>query len=69
MKPSDEEKAIHAPTTHGALHLGLEIVVREEDNSVYVKFTGFETIEDADDYATMLQDSLPLLLFESEIKH
>jgi hypothetical protein len=69
MKPSDEDKAIHAPQTPGALHLGLEILVSEEDNSVYVKFTGFETIEDADDYALMLQDSLPLLLFESEIKH
>lgn len=69
MKPSDEDKAIHAPPAPGALHLGLEILVSEEDNSVYVKFTGFETIEDADDYATMLQDSLPLMLFESEIKH
>ena len=69
MKPSDEDKAIYAPQTPGALHLGLEILVSEEDNSVYVKFTGFDTIEDADDYALMLQDSLPLLLFESEIKH
>jgi hypothetical protein len=30
---------------------------------------GFENIEAADDYATYLQETLPLLLFESEIKH
>ena len=41
MKPSDEDKAIHAPPAPGALHLGLEILVSEEDNSVYVKFLYF----------------------------
>jgi len=69
MKPSDEDKVIHAYQNPDALHLELEILVSEEDNSVYVKFTGFETIDDADEYAIMLQESLPLLLFESEVKH
>jgi hypothetical protein len=49
--------------------LELEVIVSEEDNSIYVKFMGFENIEAADDYATYLQETLPLLLFESEIKH
>ncbi len=62
------------PTNHvsgnpDALQLGLEVIVSEEDNSVYVKFTGFETIEEADDYATYLTETLPLLLFESGTKH
>ena len=51
------------------LQLDLEVIVSEEDNAVYVKFNGFNTIEEADEYATYLQDNLPLLLFESEIKH
>lgn len=51
------------------LQLDLEVIVSEEDNSVYVKFNGFNNIEEADEYATYLQDRLPLLLFESEIKH
>ena len=49
--------------------LELEVIVSEEDNSIYVKFMGFENIQEADDYATFLQENLPLLLFESEIKH
>jgi hypothetical protein len=49
--------------------LELEVIVSEEDNSIYVKFMGFENIEAADDYAIYLQETLPLLLFESEIKH
>lgn len=52
-----------------ALHLDLEVIVSEEDNSVYVKFMGFENIEAADDYATYLTETLPLLLFESGTKH
>ena len=49
--------------------LDLEVIVSEEDNAVYVKFTGFEDIEEADSYANHLTEHLPLLLFESEIKH
>jgi hypothetical protein len=52
-----------------ALQLDLQVIVSEEDNSVYVKFTGFDTIEEADKYADHLTEHLPLLLFESEIKH
>ena len=49
--------------------LELEVIVSEEEKSIYVKFMGFENVEEADDYATFLQENLPLLLFESEIKH
>jgi len=62
------------PTNHisgdpNALHLDLEVIVSEEDNSVYVKFTGFENVDEADNYATYLTETLPLLLFESGTKH
>lgn len=37
----------------------------DESSAVYVKFTGFEDEEDADDYAEFLAETLPLLLFET----
>lgn len=57
--PNNENKTI----------IDLEVLVSEEDKTVYVKFTGFEELEDADNYAVFLTEHLPLLLFESEIKH
>jgi hypothetical protein len=59
----------HVSGNPDALQLNLEVIVSEEDNSVYVKFIGFDTIEEADEYATYLTDTLPLLLFESQVKH
>jgi hypothetical protein len=49
--------------------LGLQVLVVEEDNSVYVKFTGFDDIEEADEYAEYLTEVLPLMLFESGTQH
>jgi hypothetical protein len=49
--------------------IDLEVLVNEEKNEVYVKFSGFENIEEADDYAEYLLDVLPLMLFESGVKH
>jgi transposase len=43
----------------------IEVVVADDSNDVYVKFTGFEDGEDAEEYAQMLADTLPLLLFET----
>lgn len=37
----------------------------EEEPAVYVKFTNFETAEDAEEYAEFLAETLPLLLFET----
>lgn len=51
------------------VELDLQVLVSEEDNAVYVKLTGFDTIEEADNYANYLVDALPLMLFESEVKH
>jgi hypothetical protein len=57
------------PSNLEAVQLNLEVIVSEDDKTVYVKFTGFENLEEADTYATYLTDNLPLMLFESEIKH
>ncbi len=37
----------------------------DDEATVYVKFTGFESEEDADEYAEFLAQTLPLLLFET----
>jgi hypothetical protein len=36
-----------------------------DEGEVLVKFSGFDDLEDADDYATFLAETLPLLLFET----
>lgn len=37
----------------------------DEEPAVFVKFTNFETGEDAEEYAEFLAETLPLLLFET----
>lgn len=44
----------------------LDIEVRLTDNAeIIVMFSGFDEYEDADEYATFLAETLPLLLFET----
>jgi len=43
----------------------IEVVVADDSDDVYVKFSGFEDQEDAEEYAQFLAETLPLLLFES----
>ena len=47
----------------------ITVLVDPEDKEVYVKFSGFEHEQDADEYAEFLIDYLSLMLFESETKH
>jgi hypothetical protein len=49
--------------------LDMEIILSEDDNVVYVKLSGFDSKDDADQYASFLHENLPLLLFETEVKH
>lgn len=51
------------------ISLNMEIILSEEDKSLYVKLTGFPSVEDADQYANYLNNNLPLLLFQSEVLH
>ena len=53
----------------GKTPLDVEIIISEEDLSIYIKLTGFEEMEHAEEYADYLSENLPFLLFESEIKH
>lgn len=44
----------------------IEVMSTYDDQpAVYVKFTGFDDEEDAEEYAQFLAETLPLLLFES----
>ena len=45
--------------------IDIEVEVGEDIPDVYVKFSGFEDSEDAEEYAQFLAETLPLLLFES----
>jgi hypothetical protein len=49
--------------------IDIEVVIAEDEPAVYVKFSGFEDDEDAEDYAQFLAETLPLLLFESTRLH
>lgn len=49
--------------------LDMEVIVSEQDATVYVKLTGFDDLETADTYASFLADHLPLMLFESQVIH
>jgi hypothetical protein len=51
------------------VELGIEVILSEEDNAVFVKITGFDNLEDADAYGEFLVEHLPLMLFNSEVKH
>jgi hypothetical protein len=56
-------------TNTESTQLDLEVIVSEEDATVYVKLTGFDNVESADNYASYLADKLPLMLFESTVIH
>lgn len=68
---SDEEKELADNESYISYKDDLEIEVmsvtdeNDETPSVYVKFTGFEDAEDAEEYAQFLAETLPLLLFET----
>jgi len=49
--------------------IDIEVVVANDTPDVYVKFTGFDDDEDAQEYAEFLASTLPLLLFESTRMH
>jgi hypothetical protein len=46
--------------------IDIEVITTVEDEpAVFVKFSGFEDEEDAEEYAQFLAGTLPLLLFET----
>jgi hypothetical protein len=45
--------------------IDIEVVVADDSHDVYVKFSGFDDSEDAEEYAQFLAETLPLLLLET----
>ena len=45
--------------------LDIEVIVSNDEPTIYVKFRGFDDDEDAAEYADFLASTLPLLLFET----
>lgn len=43
----------------------ISVAVSDEEPVVFVAFSGFESDEDAEEYAEFLTETLPLLLFET----
>ena len=69
-KRREEEEPIEEELADNEEHISrddidIEVVVGPDSPDVYVKFSGFEDEEDAEEYAQFLADTLPLLLFES----
>lgn len=50
-------------------NIDVNIIVVEEDNTIFVQFTGFEDIDQVEDYAEFLQEHLPLMLFQTKVQH
>jgi hypothetical protein len=62
----DEEVELAANEEHISRDdVEIEVVVADDSDDVYVKFSGFEDSEDAEEYAQFLAETLPLLLFET----
>jgi hypothetical protein len=70
FKKRRDEEPIEEELAYNEEHISrddidIEVVVAEDSPDVYVKFSGFEDSEDAEEYAQFLAETLPLLLFES----
>ena len=52
-----------------AVDLQYQIYSDESENTVYLKFTGFENQKQMDNFIDHIDFSLPLLLFQSDTKH
>ncbi len=70
FKKRRDEEPIEEELAYNEEHISrddidIEVVIGDESPDVYVKFSGFEDSEDAEEYANFLADTLPLLLFET----
>jgi len=62
--PDDEENG-----DYKSVDLKYQIFSDEKDNTVYLKFNGFESQKQMDNFIDYIDFSLPLLLFQSNTKH
>ena len=65
MKKRERPELLDNETYLSEEDVDIEVGVDEEETAVYVKFSGFSDLESAKEYASMLAESLPLLLLET----
>jgi hypothetical protein len=65
MTEENENKEESAGEPISRDDLDIEVATSSDENVVYVKFSGFDDFEDAEEYAEFLAQTLPLLLFET----
>lgn len=61
----DQNKSNEEPISRDDIDIEVMSTSDEDEPAVYVKFTGFDDVEDAEEYAEFLAETLPLLLFET----
>jgi hypothetical protein len=65
MSKSEENKLSENEEFISNDDIDIEVATSSDEPIVYVKFSGFEDMEDAEEYAEFLAETLPLLLFET----
>lgn len=57
------------PTTEMGQEIDFEIKIDEDNADIYLRFSGFDNLEDSNEYADYLMQTIPLMLFESDVMH
>jgi len=52
-----------------AVELNYEIYTDDTGLIAYVKFNGFRDVDEVTEFADFMEEHLPLLLFNSDVKH
>lgn len=60
-----EENKQEDPISRDDIEIEVMSTDEDEEPCVYVKFSNFESSEEAEEYADFLANTLPLLLFET----
>lgn len=50
-------------------HIQAELFRSDSEDTVYIKFSGFDNSEEADWYAQHLANLMPILFYESKVLH
>jgi hypothetical protein len=69
MSDTEENKEQSAAVITEDAIIEIDVFVDSDDSVVYVKFSNFEELEDAESYADYLVENLPLMLFQSRTIH
>lgn len=65
MNENDTEEDKNSEELISRDDLDIEVATSADEAVVYVKFSGFNDSEEAEEYAEFLAETLPLLLFET----